>query len=268
MCGIIGVVVNNPVGLFNKLKNIYENQKSRGTGGCGIAVLRNGKLFRLRGRDANKLFKATIFTNILNNLQVGDLVLIHHRFGTTGADGRLFTEANHPIMNEKKDLALIHNGCISNYKDLYFDLKKQGHWFETQITAKTKKGLEVWKDITDSEVIVHLIEQYGIEGVNKVSGSVAIAYLTKQENCIYLYGTPISVYKDDENYYFSSQQPSGFNNIAYLSDSYLFTLDAAGLHQSHKVKEAKVIYQEKRPKFARLSDYSKVFDDDDENWTY
>src|SRR6266581_3186124 len=51
-----------------------------------------------------------------------------------------------PISNEDGSVWLVFNGEIYNFNQLRIDLEKQGHRFSTT---------------TDTEVIVHLYEQYG-----------------------------------------------------------------------------------------------------------
>lgn len=234
MCGILGVVVKHPQTVFDNLKLIYNNQKKRGTVGCGIAVKRGSNVFRIRGRDSNHMFTSDKFTEPLKNLKKGDLVLLHHRFGTSGAPGDATYYGNHPISNENSTFFLIHNGVISNYKTLYNDLSKD-HDFETEVKTVTKNGIILNKDITDSEVLVHLLEDGSIEKINQVSGSVAIAYMNLLDNNIFLYRdyNPISVYEDKQgNIYFSSEMPNNkkvFVNEVEVMSSTLYSLSSDGL---------------------------------------
>jgi asparagine synthase (glutamine-hydrolysing) len=65
-----------------------------------------------------------------------------------------------PIANEDDSIQLVFNGEIYNYRELRTDLPKRGHRFRTQ---------------SDSEVIVHLYEQYGDDFVQHLRGMFAIA---------------------------------------------------------------------------------------------
>lgn len=74
---------------------------------------------------------------------------------------------NQPIHNEDKTLWIVFNGEIYNYKELREDLLKKGHKFYTH---------------SDTEVIVHLYQEYGDACVNHLIGMFAFAiYNTKQD---------------------------------------------------------------------------------------
>lgn len=65
-----------------------------------------------------------------------------------------------PIHNEARNLWVVFNGEIFNYIELRTELEGLGHQFYTQ---------------TDTEVIVHLYEQYGKDFVQHLNGQYAIA---------------------------------------------------------------------------------------------
>src|SRR2546421_7830450 len=63
-----------------------------------------------------------------------------------------------PLSNEDGTVWLVYNGEIYNYKDLRAGLLKRGHIFRTN---------------SDSEVIVHLYEEYGRSCVEHLRGMFA-----------------------------------------------------------------------------------------------
>ncbi|HYR41498.1 MAG TPA: asparagine synthetase B, partial [Terriglobia bacterium] len=65
-----------------------------------------------------------------------------------------------PVHNEDGSVWVVFNGEIYNFKNLRTSLERQGHRFYTG---------------TDTEVIVHLYEQYGERCVEKMRGMFAFA---------------------------------------------------------------------------------------------
>src|SRR6202049_5137144 len=65
-----------------------------------------------------------------------------------------------PIHNEDKTVWVVFNGEIYNFPELRPELEKKGHKFHTH---------------TDTEVIVHLYEEYGADCVQKLRGMFAFA---------------------------------------------------------------------------------------------
>lgn len=79
----------------------------------------------------------------------------HSRLSIIDVEG-----GHQPIHNENKSIWVVFNGEIFNYIELTRDLKKKGHLFYTH---------------SDTEVIVHLYEEYGDEFVKHLNGQFAIA---------------------------------------------------------------------------------------------
>jgi len=76
------------------------------------------------------------------------------------------TTGRQPIHNEDQNLWTVFNGEIYNFHELRKDLEQRGHRFFT--------------DHSDTEVIVHLYEEFGKDFVHKINGMFAIALWDKR----------------------------------------------------------------------------------------
>ncbi|OPL13840.1 MAG: hypothetical protein AVO38_12780 [delta proteobacterium ML8_D] len=65
-----------------------------------------------------------------------------------------------PMSNEHGDVWIVFNGEIYNHQDLRKDLEAKGHIYKTR---------------TDTETIIHLYEEEGIDGFKKMNGMFAFA---------------------------------------------------------------------------------------------
>ena len=100
-----------------------------------------------------------------------------------------------PIHNEDETVVVIFNGEIYNHRSLRADLEKQGHRFYTN---------------TDTEVIVHAYEEYGIHCINKFNGMFAFALYDLMQKSLYLVRDRIGVkplyyYFDGTKFLFASE---------------------------------------------------------------
>lgn len=76
-----------------------------------------------------------------------------------------------PIANEDETLWIVFNGEIFNYIELRAELEAQGHRFRTS---------------SDTEVIIHLYEQYGAGALERMNGQFAIAIWDTQKRRLFL----------------------------------------------------------------------------------
>ena len=70
--------------------------------------------------------------------------------------------AHQPMSNEDGTIWLTYNGEIYNYKDLRRELEGKGHRFRSD---------------SDTEVVIHLYEEEGLEAVKRFNGMFAFGAL-------------------------------------------------------------------------------------------
>jgi asparagine synthase (glutamine-hydrolysing) len=106
------------------------------------------------------------------------------------------TEAGHqPMSNDNGRFWISYNGEIYNFQQLRMELKTKGHRF---------------KSLTDTEVIVHLYEEEGIECLSKLRGMFAFAIWDDNRRLLFLardrFGQkPLYYYVDKQKLIFASE---------------------------------------------------------------
>lgn len=168
MCGIVAYVGDQEAApiLIKGLKRL----EYRGYDSSGIAVLKDGhiKMYKKAGK-VEAMEKLAMASDHAGHVGIG-----HTRWATHGEPN---DENAHPHFGQNELLALVHNGIIENYAAIKAQLQSKGHIFKSQ---------------TDTEVLVHLIEDiYTHEKVsfdeavrlalNQVHGAFAIVVISKKE---------------------------------------------------------------------------------------
>lgn len=166
MCGIFGIVFaerpRRPLGEI--LRRSLERLEYRGYDSAGVAVVDRGLVVR---KDAGKV--AEVASRHGFDALQGVAGLAHTRWATHGAPNQINA---HPHTDCRGVLAVVHNGIIENYAELREELAKRGHIFRTE---------------TDTEVFVHLVEEYKRQGLDtfsafkkalaRIKGAYAIALI-------------------------------------------------------------------------------------------
>jgi asparagine synthase (glutamine-hydrolysing) len=96
----------------------------------------------------------------------GQAALGHRRLSIIDLAG-----GKQPIGNEDGTVWIVFNGEIYNFRELRRDLEGKGHRFQTH---------------SDTEVIVHLYEQYGPDAVSRLQGMFAFAIWDERARTLFL----------------------------------------------------------------------------------
>lgn len=121
----------------------------------------------------------------------GPMALGHRRLSIID----LSSAGRQPMANEDQSLWLVCNGEIYNHKALREELRSKGHSFRSQ---------------SDSEVILHLYEEYGVDFVSRLRGMFAFAiWDTKKRRLILgrdrLGQKPLFYREEKEGFLFASE---------------------------------------------------------------
>ncbi|MBD3310994.1 MAG: glutamine--fructose-6-phosphate transaminase (isomerizing) [Candidatus Magasanikbacteria bacterium] len=236
MCGIVGYIGNREAGpiLVQGLRRL----EYRGYDSAGVAVIDN-ELTRVRavGKIDNLAEKLKDF-----NLN-GKAGIAHTRWATHGG----VTEANaHPHISCDGKLVLVHNGIIENYREIRDRLKDE-HKFDSE---------------TDSEVLVHLIEDHynKLESVDDdsrlrkavetalshVRGTYGlVAMHSDHSDCLVTarLGSPIVVGVGDSEYYIASDATPMLaytKKVVFLEDGELAQISKSGF-ETFNLKDEQIV---------------------------
>ncbi len=165
MCGIVGYVGNKMASqvLINALKKL----EYRGYDSAGIAILEGEDILVRKCKGALKFLEEKIAGEVIK----GSVGIGHTRWATHGEPS---DTNSHPHTNMDGTISIVHNGIIENYAELKAKLQAQGVVFKSQ---------------TDTEVVVHLLDQKYkatgdifkavIETLHILEGSYAIGVICK-----------------------------------------------------------------------------------------
>lgn len=100
-----------------------------------------------------------------------------------------------PVFNESGSISVVFNGEIYNFQSLRAELEERGHRFSTR---------------TDTEVIVHLYEEHGVNCVHKLRGMFAFALYDERRRFLWLVRDrlgikPLHYALDDGRLFFGSE---------------------------------------------------------------
>lgn len=167
MCGIIAYIGNKDA--YPILMKGLKRLEYRGYDSAGIALLNGGlRVYKVKG-------KVEDLEHFIDGRDVaGSVGMGHTRWATHGEPNDVNA---HPHVSGNGRIAVIHNGIIENYASLKDVLLASGHVFASD---------------TDTEVLVHLIEEIQIkynssleEAVRKalsmVIGAYAIVLMDKED---------------------------------------------------------------------------------------
>ena len=213
MCGIVGYIGFREA--YPIVIKGLQRLEYRGYYSAGVALLDENHQVNIY-KKAGKVIELENFTagkNISGKIGMG-----HTRWATHGAPN---DRNSHPHQSQNEKLSIIHNGIIENYGPLKEELISRGH---------------VFKSDTDTEVLIHLIEdiqkeanidlqQAVREALKEVVGAYAIVIMSKEDPEMLIAarkGSPLVIGVGKNEYFIASDATpivEFTKNVIYLDDN-------------------------------------------------
>ena len=211
MCGIVGYVGDKQA--YPIIIKGLRRLEYRGYDSAGVAIGNESGVLHLKQKGK----VADLEAYVADKDSSGSIGIGHTRWATHGVPNQLNA---HPHISGDGKLSIIHNGIIENYASIKKALEEKGH---------------VFKSDTDTEVLIHLIEDVkNHEKVNlfeavrialaKVIGAYAIVVMEEGVNNEFIAarkGSPLVIGVGRNEYYIASDATPIIeytNEVVYLED--------------------------------------------------
>ncbi|MDR4987558.1 MAG: glutamine--fructose-6-phosphate transaminase (isomerizing) [Bacteroidales bacterium] len=210
MCGIVGYI--GPREAYHILiKGLYRLEY-RGYDSAGMALLDGGlNLYKTQGKVSE------LEQQMQGQHTSGTTGIAHTRWATHGEPNQLNA---HPHFSPSEKIAIIHNGIIENYGALKAELMNRGYLFKSE---------------TDTEVLVHLIEDIQLNeqisldeavrlALNQVVGAYAIVVIDREDPdklIVAKKGSPLVIGIGEGEYFIASDASpivEYTKDVVYLED--------------------------------------------------
>ncbi len=218
MCGIVGYIGNREA--YPILIKGLQRLEYRGYDSAGVTMLNkkgNLNVYKRKGKVSD-LLEYVKDADTTGNIGIG-----HTRWATHGEPNDV---NSHPHYSQSKNLVMIHNGIIENYSAIKEGLTKRGHTFLSQ---------------TDTEVLIHLIEEVQLHekcklsvavqtALKQVIGAYAIVVLDKNDPNVLVAakkGSPMVIGIGEDDFFIASDASPIIEytkNVVYLEDEQVASL--------------------------------------------
>ena len=211
MCGIVGYIGYREA--YPIIIKGLHRLEYRGYDSAGVCLFDNGlKVYKKAGKVAD-------LENFVKEIHpTGTMAMGHTRWATHGAPS---DRNSHPHSSGDRKLTIIHNGIIENYGIIKETLINKGH---------------VFKSDTDTEVLIHLVEdikeETGLDlyeavrlALTRVIGAYAIVIMSTEEPDLLIAarkGSPMVLGVGEGEYFIASDATpivEYTKNVIYLNDN-------------------------------------------------
>ncbi|MDE0042679.1 MAG: glutamine--fructose-6-phosphate transaminase (isomerizing), partial [Candidatus Poribacteria bacterium] len=222
MCGIIGYIGKRQA--TDILVDGLRRLEYRGYDSAGLAVLNNAEL--LFQKSQGKLER--LVNQLQSDLCIGKVGIGHTRWATHGIPNQINA---HPHFDSKKEIAVVHNGIIENFRGIRTHLETAGCRFRSE---------------TDSEVLPHLIDSFykgdllqAVQSaLRQVEGNYAIAVISAKEPTRMVAarkGSPLVIGLGADEFFVASDVTAmleHINEVVYIEDDEMVDITMDGVRIS------------------------------------
>lgn len=168
-CGVFGIYSPEKTDVATTTYYGLFALQHRGQESCGIVVNDRGVFNSYKDVGlVNDVFKK----DTLKKLGLGNIAVGHVRYGTTGSNGR--TNAQPIVVNHiKGNMALAHNGNLTNCVELRQELEMNGSIFHT--TSDTEVIAYV---VTKERITSNSIEEAISKAMDKIEGAYSLVIMS------------------------------------------------------------------------------------------
>ncbi len=180
MCQLVGYIGDRPIAsLVLKALEIQEPYFAAHATGIGVIDAKGKIQLQKATGPVAMVKKTTKIAKLRGSIGIG-----HSRYSAYAREDPRYDADNmcHPFTNDAGDIAMMHNGDISNFKE---------HWARLKPSHKFKAYNPAIDWITDSEVAVHMIDDEIKKGAGfdealhtvmpKLTGQVLLCLISESE---------------------------------------------------------------------------------------
>lgn len=224
MCGIVAYLGKKEA--YPVIMEGLKRLEYRGYDSAGVALLKDEMLVYKKKGKVKDLEEFIGDKNVQASMGIG-----HTRWATHGEPNDINA---HPHTSGNSKLSIVHNGIIENYNSLKQALEERGHVFESD---------------TDTEVLVHLIEEYRTSfnlslessvqrALTYVVGAFAIVIIDSDEPNRMVgarRSSPLVLGLGDDEFFIASDATPIIkytNKVVYLKDDEIVTID---MNEGYKI---------------------------------
>ena len=212
MCGIVGYIGNKQA--YPILIKGLQRLEYRGYDSAGIALITDSNdlsVYKTKGKVAD------LERYVQSKDISGTVGIAHTRWATHGEPNDVNA---HPHYSQSKNLALIHNGIIENYKIIKEDLQKRGYTFVSDTDTEVLVQLIEYVKVSNNIDLFHAVQQ----ALTQVIGAYAIAVIERNNpDCIVAArkASPLVVGIGDDEFFLGSDASPIIeytNRVIYIDD--------------------------------------------------